>query len=280
MGIGSRLRDIATEQVRPASLLGAGAEAPEFDLEASDGSRVRSAGLLGDGQYVLVFYPQDGPAAAARLRVFEEHRARFAEQRCRLFGIAPGSRRTHEKLAREAGLGFPLLVDRSRRAAMAFRTARRGLPATFAAVFLVDERGIIRLAMKGWPAPEAVLQAAERSNQTGFKGTGRRGRRRVPEVSATGLRRLRQEEPGTVVLDVRVEADWRTGHVPGAINVPIDELERRLGELPDRATPVVVVCDQGLRAPGAAWMLRSKGWRRPYTLVDGMAAWKGSLEAG
>ena len=279
MGIGSRLRDIAAEQARPASLLGAGAEAPAFELDASGGEPIASGDLEGSN-FLLIFYPLDGPAAAARLQVFEARRDRFEAEGCRLFGVAQGSVRSHEKLAREAGLGFPLLVDRGRRTAIAFRTARRGLPTTFAAVFLVDERGIIRLAMKGWPSPDAVLQAVERLNQTGFKGTGRRGRRRVPEVSAVGLRRLRQEEPKTAVLDVRVEADWRTGHVPGAINVPIDELETRLEELPPRDAPIVVVCDQGLRAPGAAWILKSRGWRRPYTLVDGMAAWKGSLEAG
>lgn len=280
MGIGSRLRDIAAEQVRPASLLGAGAEAPLFDLEADDGTRMSSQELRGSSQFVLIFYGTDGPAAGERLRAYEELRERFEQQRCRLFGVAPGSGRAHGKLAREAGLGFPLLVDRGRVTALAFRTARRGLPTTFAAVFLVDDRGIIRLAMKGWPSPDAVLQAVERSNETGFKGTGRRGRRRVPEVSPVGLRKLQQDDPKTVVLDVRVEADWRTGHVPGAINVPIDELEQRLEELPARSTPIVVVCDQGLRAPGAAWILKSRGWRRPYTLVDGMAAWKGTLEAG
>jgi rhodanese-related sulfurtransferase len=143
----------------------------------------------------------------------------------------------------------------------------------------VDERGIIRLAMKGWPSPDAVYQAVERCNQTGFKGAGRRGRRRVPEVSGVGLRRLQGDEPGTVVLDVRTEADWRIGHVPGAINVPIDELEARQGGLPPKTTPIVVVCDQGLRAPAAAWQLKALGWRQLYTLVDGMAAWKGDLEA-
>lgn len=273
MGFRSRLKDIAADRVRPGSLLGAGSEAPAFALETLDGGRVRSGDLAGSDHIVLVFCSPDALGAPG-LKAFAAQRERFAVQRCRLFAVVGGA----AKGLRDPGL--PVLLDPGRWTATAFRTARRGVPATFTSVFLVDDRGIVRLALKGWPSPESVLAAAERCNQTGFRGTGRRGRRRVPEVSAVGLRRLRQEEPETVVLDVRVVADWRTGHVPGALNVPLEELEERLEELPDRSLPIVVVCDQGLRAPGAAWILKTRGWQRPYTLVDGMAAWKGSLEVG
>jgi rhodanese-related sulfurtransferase len=41
-----------------------------------------------------------------------------------------------------------------------------------------------------------------------------------------------------VIVDVRSENDFRTGHLPGAINIPLDELERRKAEL-DSAKPMV-----------------------------------------
>ena len=108
MGIGSRLREIVAEQVRPDILLGAGSEAPSFDLEAADGVRVHSGELLGSSQVVLLFYPLDGPAAGERLRPFEALRERFEGQRCRLFGIGGGGRPGGRLVAQVARLAEAL----------------------------------------------------------------------------------------------------------------------------------------------------------------------------
>jgi peroxiredoxin/rhodanese-related sulfurtransferase len=279
MGIRSTLLSIAADAVRPDSLLGAGSEAPSFELESDAGGRVSSDELRGDQHALLVFYPSDGSAMAGRLlAAFEGRRDRFAAERCRLLGIGPGSAGQHRRFGERLGLGFPLLVDAGRRTAVAYQTARPGVPATFASVFLIDDRGIVRMAMKGEPSPDAILAAVERLNQTGFKGTGRRGRRLVPQLSGSALRQQLEDDGPPLVLDVREAADWRAGHIPGAINLPIDALRKRLADLPDHDTAIVVTCDQGLRAPGAARILRDAGWKRLHTLSDGMIAWKGELE--
>ena len=101
------------------------------------------------------------------------------------------------------------------------------------------------------------------------------GFRLVPEVSGYGIRKLMENAPSTTVLDVRDNADWVKGHIPGAVNVPIDWLVQRMDEVPGRDTPLVIACDQGLRAPGAARILKDSGWRKLYTLIDGMEAYKG-----
>lgn len=78
------------------------------------------------------------------------------------------------------------------------------------------------------------------------------------------------------VLDVRgpdEHADW---HIPGAVNVPLDELPARLGEL-DRDRPVVVVCTRGVRSAEAAELVRRSGLEAT-SLDGGMLAWNGVYE--
>jgi|GEM_PF-196244 len=281
IGLRKALKGAAVTALRPASLLGAGSEAPAFDLEAHDGSRASSADLAGS-HYVLVFYPgDDTPTCTDQLAAFNALAGRFADQDCRIFGVNGADRASHEGFASKQGYDrIHLLVDEGRAVAEGFQTARSGVPVTFRAVFWVDRKGIVRMAMKDLPDPEAVLRGVERANETGTRGTGRKGRQLVPEVSGYGIRKLQENDTKTTVLDIRDPSDWEHAHVPGAINVPIDWLIQRMEELPSRDTPIVVACDQGLRAPSAARMLKDSGWRKLYTLQDGMEAYKGALENG
>lgn len=63
---------------------------------------------------------------------------------------------------------------------------------------------------------------------------------------------------GAVLLDVRSTAEFASGHLPNAVNIPVQELGRRLGEL-DPATPVVVYCASGIRSASAASRLKWAG---------------------
>lgn len=66
-----------------------------------------------------------------------------------------------------------------------------------------------------------------------------------------------------VVVDVRSAAEYAAGHVGGAINVPVDQLPARMGELPS-GRMVVVYCASGMRSARAASVLRAAG----RTVVD------------
>ncbi len=74
------------------------------------------------------------------------------------------------------------------------------------------------------------------------------------------------EEEGARLLDVRMPEELAEKSVPGAINVPVQELSMRLGELPDKGTPLVVFCRSGRRSEMAANLLRQAGWKRVYDL--------------
>jgi phage shock protein E len=65
-------------------------------------------------------------------------------------------------------------------------------------------------------------------------------------------------EQGATLLDVRTREEFAEGHLPGAVNVPVQELGTRLDELPE-GEGYVVYCRSGGRSAVAASMLREKG---------------------
>ena len=75
---------------------------------------------------------------------------------------------------------------------------------------------------------------------------------------------------GAVLLDVRTPQEFSAGHLPGAINIPVDALGGRLTEL-DGRHEVVVYCRSGRRSAIAASLLREHG----HEVIDigPMSAW-------
>ena len=75
-----------------------------------------------------------------------------------------------------------------------------------------------------------------------------------------------------VVVDVRGDGEWKAGHLPGSLHLPLGELDGRLGELP-RDRPVIVHCQTGARAAMAASLLRARGFREVSQFPGGFAEW-------
>ena len=67
--------------------------------------------------------------------------------------------------------------------------------------------------------------------------------------------------PGTMVIDVRSEREFHATAVDRAINVPLPQLEHRIGELvADKATPLVLYCASGARSGIACGVLKQLGY--------------------
>lgn len=64
-----------------------------------------------------------------------------------------------------------------------------------------------------------------------------------------------------VHLDVRSKAEFRSGHKPGSINIPLDELPNRLKEL-DKNTNIIAYCEVGIRAREAVRILNNAGFSK------------------
>ena len=90
---------------------------------------------------------------------------------------------------------------------------------------------------------------------------------------------LLDSEPEAVLLDVREEAEYITGHAADAVLLPVDELtdETALDVIPSLKTPVLVYCRSGYRSNVAAHRLEEYGYERIYDLGS-LIGWPYGLE--
>jgi DMSO/TMAO reductase YedYZ molybdopterin-dependent catalytic subunit/rhodanese-related sulfurtransferase/glyoxylase-like metal-dependent hydrolase (beta-lactamase superfamily II) len=95
------------------------------------------------------------------------------------------------------------------------------------------------------------------------------GAHRTPQVSARTARTL--IDTGAALLDVREPDEWADGHAPGAILIPMGDVQGRRSELPhDRR--IVVVCRSGGRSAAVTDALRAHGYEA-VNMTGGMCAW-------
>lgn len=91
---------------------------------------------------------------------------------------------------------------------------------------------------------------------------------------------LRKEVEGNErvsILDVREPAEFAFGHIPGAVNMPLGELEERMAEL-NKEDDLYVVCRTGNRSDLAAQKLADKGFKHVKNVVPGMIEWEGPMK--
>ncbi len=66
---------------------------------------------------------------------------------------------------------------------------------------------------------------------------------------------------GAMVVDVRTPDEFEDGHYPNALNIPVRDLMRRMGEIGDKEKPVVVYCETGSRSALAAKLMKASGYK-------------------
>lgn len=102
-----------------------------------------------------------------------------------------------------------------------------------------------------------------RGEETGF----------LPQLSIHGLKRVREKYPDHRLLDVRNPAEWQSGHITGAVHVPLPELIDGGAEF-GPGEHVSVICGSGYRSNIAGSLLKSRGHEHVYSVIGGMNAWR------
>jgi rhodanese-related sulfurtransferase len=83
-------------------------------------------------------------------------------------------------------------------------------------------------------------------------------------------------QDGVFVLDVRTQEEWDEFHAPNTTLIPLDQLESRLGELP-QGESIIVVCRSGNRSQAGRDILLANGFESASSMNGGLTAWR---EAG
>jgi rhodanese-related sulfurtransferase len=186
-------------------------------------------------------------------------------KRLELLDLLTQGERSVEALARAAGLGLTtasahlqtlkqagLVATRREGTRIHYRLAGDDVAALY--------QGLLHVADTHQPAAEQA-----RRDYLGPEDTDQLTRQEL-------LRRVRA---GTAtVIDVRPAEEYTAGHIPGAVSIPLQELETRLAELPDD-TEIVAYCrgTNCVLAHDAVRLLAQQG-RAAKRLVDGMLEWR------
>ncbi len=187
-------------------------------------------------------------------------------KRLELLDLLCQGRRTVEALATEAELSMANTSQHLQvlRAARLVEASKEGLYVTYR----IAEPAVGEFVRSLRVLAEKQLAEVERISRRFFEG--RRGLE--PIDRETLVKRVRKGE--VVVLDVRPVEEYRAGHIPGALSIPIQELKRRLFELP-RDQEIVAYC----RGPycvfsdQAVELLRARGFQAAR-LDEGILDWR------
>jgi phage shock protein E len=95
----------------------------------------------------------------------------------------------------------------------------------------------------------------------------------APSISPAELKARQAGDDAPVVIDVRTAAEFESGHIPGAVNIPHDEIAARISEV-DAPNGVALYCMMGPRARKGEAALLESGYGSVVHIEGGLSAWK------
>ena len=112
----------------------------------------------------------------------------------------------------------------------------------------------------------ALLAACGVSSKTSYR-----------QITADEAAQLMQEETGFVLLDVRTQEEYASGHIPGAICIPNETIgSEEIPELPDKDQLILVYCRSGNRSKQASQKLAEQGYTNVVEF-GGINGWTGEI---
>ena len=95
---------------------------------------------------------------------------------------------------------------------------------------------------------------------------------KVPEITATELKKMVDQRTPLVLIDVREPHEYQICRIPGSKLMPLGDVLKRMHEL-NSAEEIVVHCRSGVRSARAVEWLMKAGFRRVHNLKGGVLAW-------
>jgi hydroxyacylglutathione hydrolase len=97
----------------------------------------------------------------------------------------------------------------------------------------------------------------------------------LPQLTPESLKEVMDKYPDHLVVDVRSDIEWASGHIERAVHIPIGNIIAGDFDL-DKARHITTVCGSGYRGNIAGSILKSMGYPKVFTLIGGMIAWRAS----
>lgn len=140
------------------NMLDTGTEAPDFALFAQDGSKVSLSEYKGKNSVVLIFYPGDQtPVCTKQLCEIRDDYSQFQKKGAVVFGINPGSEKSHQKFAIKNNFQFQLLIDE--KGSVAEKYKAKGKLMNQRTVYVIDIDGKVIYAKRGKPPVSEILES-------------------------------------------------------------------------------------------------------------------------
>jgi len=86
-----------------------------------------------------------------------------------------------------------------------------------------------------------------------------------------------ESDDNFIIVDIRDDASYDEGHIPWAINIPLNELGYRVFSL-DKTKDIIVYCFVGVTSEVACQILANAGFKDVYNVIGGIKAWDYAIE--
>jgi rhodanese-related sulfurtransferase len=95
----------------------------------------------------------------------------------------------------------------------------------------------------------------------------------VIPISTEKVNEIIEKGKDYILLDVRTQEEYDSGHLKDAMLIPVDDLEERINEVPE-GKPIIVYCKSGMRSARAADILLNNGFSPVYNMQGGIEKWR------
>lgn len=100
----------------------------------------------------------------------------------------------------------------------------------------------------------------------------------VKSISNVQAEKLIAEKKDLLILDVRSFSEFKSGKIPNAINIPVDEIEWELEQLdPHKNKEILIYCKAGVRSSVGCNFLEVEGFKKLYNLRGGILDYSGEI---